>query len=91
MRVIKEFLRKARTAIDNINKQFLSQNYLLIAKQYENVTQTVILGALLGLPVASTYYTLQLIPYFVNDLEAWKKRQMMEKDIFEELGRVHLD
>jgi hypothetical protein len=89
--IIKEFLQKMRKIIDDINKQFLSQNYLLIAKQYENVTETVILGAFIGIPVTSTYYTLQLIPYFVNDLEAWKKRQMMEKDIFEELGRVHLD
>jgi|GEM_PF-2916657 len=91
MRIIKDFLRKARTAIDNINKQFLSQNYLLTAKQHKNVMQTIILYAFLGLPVASTYYTFQLIPYFVNDLEAWKRHQMMEKDIFEELSRVHLD
>jgi hypothetical protein len=91
MKTIRELFAKMRKTIDDINKQFLSQNYLLIAKQYENVTQTVILGAFLGIPVTSTYYTLQLIPYFVNDLEAWKRRQMMEKDIFEELGRVHLD
>jgi len=86
-----EFFAKMRKTIDNINKQFLSQNYLLTAKQYENVTETVILGAFIGIPVTSTYYTLQLIPYFVNDLEAWKRHQMMEKDIFEELSRVHLD
>jgi hypothetical protein len=86
-----EFLRRVRKTIDDINKQFLSQNYLLTAKQHKNAIQTVILGAFIGIPVTSTYYTLQLIPYFVNDLEAWKRRQMMEKDIFEELGRVHLD
>jgi hypothetical protein len=91
MKIIKELFTKIRKTIDDINKQFLSQNYLLIAKQYENVTQTVILGAFIGIPVTSTYYTLQLLPYFVNDLEAWKRRQLMEKDIFEELGRVHLD
>jgi len=62
-----EFLRKVKKAINDINKQFLSQNYLLIAKQYKNATETAILGAFIGIPITSTYYTLQLILYFVND------------------------
>jgi hypothetical protein len=69
----------------------MHQDLLVTSKKYKEVAEILMLGEFLGIPLISTYYTLRLIPYFVKDLEEWKRRQMTEKDLLEELGHVHLD
>ncbi|WP_461207568.1 hypothetical protein [Clostridium sp. DL1XJH146] len=47
---------------------------------------------LLGLPIPTTYYTLEILPYIADDLEHWQKRMMDRKEIWmEKFGDFDLD
>lgn len=39
-------------------------------------------GDLLGIPLPTTYYTLELLPYLAEDLEGWERRIMARKSIY---------
>ena len=41
-------------------------------------------GDLLGLPLPTSYYTLELLPYLVDDLEAWERRMIRRNEIWQE-------
>ncbi len=38
-------------------------------------------GDLLGLPIPTSYYTLELLPYIAEDLEGWERRTLNRKSI----------
>ncbi|MGC9067731.1 MAG: hypothetical protein ACP5GU_03115 [Thermoprotei archaeon] len=69
----------------------MHRELLEASKSYKEVEEVLLLGEFLGVPLLSNYYTLRLIPYFIKDLDEWKKKQMMEKDLLEELGHSHID
>jgi hypothetical protein len=39
-------------------------------------------GDLIGIPLPTTYYTLELLPYLAEDLKGWEYRIMGRKDIY---------
>ena len=39
-------------------------------------------GDLLGIPVPTSYYTLELLPYLAEDLEGWERRIMARESIY---------
>lgn len=57
-------------------------------KQLLTVTEFLVFGEFVGVPLLSTYYALRLLPYFVDDLYEFKKEVMKERDVFEELSEV---
>ncbi len=59
-------------------------------KQLLTVTEFLVFGEFVGVPLLSTYYALRLLPYFVDDLYEFKKELMKERDVFEELSEVHV-
>lgn len=69
----------------------MNRELLEASRSYKEVAETLMLGEFLGIPLLSNYYTLRLIPYFIKDLDKWKMKQMMEKDLLEELGHAHID
>ncbi|MEM3832446.1 MAG: hypothetical protein QW128_02445 [Thermoprotei archaeon] len=69
----------------------MHRELLETSKSYKEIGEILLLGEFLGVPLLSNYYTLRLISYFVKDLEEWKKKQMTEKDLLEELGHAHID
>lgn len=38
-------------------------------------------GDLLGLPIPTAYYTLEILPYIAEDLEGWERRILNRKSI----------
>lgn len=38
----------------------------------------------LGIPLAISYYTLELLPYLAEDMEKWEMRMMGRKSVWEE-------
>lgn len=38
-------------------------------------------GDLLGLPIPTSYYTLEILPYIAEDLEGWEKRILNRQSI----------
>ena len=41
-------------------------------------------GDLLGLPLPTSYYTLELLPYIAEDLGAWERRMVKRSEIWQE-------
>ncbi len=41
-------------------------------------------GDLLGLPVPTSYYAIELLPYLMDDLEAWERRMVRRNEIWQE-------
>lgn len=42
------------------------------------------LGDLLGLPIPTSYYTIEILPYIAEDLEGWEKRMLQRQKIWQE-------
>lgn len=46
----------------------------------------------MGLPIPTSYYSLELLPYIADDLENWEKRMLDRKSIWgEKWGDYELD
>lgn len=41
-------------------------------------------GDLLGLPLPTSYYTLELLPYLAEELEGWERRMIQRREFAEE-------
>jgi hypothetical protein len=46
----------------------------------EHLFMFITLGDMLGIPVLPPYYSLQLLPYAVPNVESWKQRVFRERD-----------
>ena len=46
----------------------------------EHLFMFITLGDMLGIPVQPPYYSLQLLPYAVPNVETWKQRVFRERD-----------
>ncbi len=46
----------------------------------EHLFMFITLGDMLGIPVLPPYYSLQLLPYAVPNIETWKQRVFRERD-----------
>ena len=46
----------------------------------EHLFMFITLGDMLGIPVLPPYYSLQLLPYAVPNVETWKQRVFRERD-----------
>ncbi|HWQ16678.1 MAG TPA: hypothetical protein VNL13_02475 [Sulfolobales archaeon] len=63
---------------------------LHIARSYRDSLYLLLLGEFLGIPFISNYYTLRLLPYLVGELEAFKKRNLREKDLLEAMSELDI-
>lgn len=89
MRVIK--LENKRELIDNL-KEFLKSAFdfkensrqRIRKEAYDEMDNFMLLcfGDLLGIPVPTAYYTLELLPYLAEDLEGWERRIMARESIY---------
>jgi hypothetical protein len=41
-------------------------------------------GDLIGIPLPTTYYTLELLPYLAEDLHGWEHRIMARKSVYQD-------
>ena len=47
----------------------------------ERLFIVITLGDLLGVPMLPPYYRLRLLPYFLPQIEGWKRSMLREKDM----------
>lgn len=57
--------------------------------RYRDGVDLLLFADQLGVPVGNSYVTLRLLPYMVGDLEKWKRRQMKERDVLDEVPDIH--
>ena len=86
---LRERFRKFKQNLkDFLFGMFLFELYidtLKFAKKYKDAVNIFLFGEFLGLPIFSTPITLRLLPYFLPDLYNWRKRQLKERDITDEV------
>lgn len=52
----------------------------------EDMFMLVLFGPIIGVPHLFRYYSLRLLPYYVREVAAWKKRMVKERDFFDQVG-----
>ena len=60
-----------------------------IARRKQHLDELVrlsVLGNLIGIPGLFNYYHLRLMPYYMGQLESWKRRLLREKDFFDHIS-----
>ncbi|MEL9990267.1 MAG: hypothetical protein QXP98_02060 [Thermoproteus sp.] len=70
---------------------FFLDLYREVAKMHKQlllVTEFLVFGEFVGVPLLSSYYALRLLPYFVGDLYDFKEELLKERDVFEEISEV---
>ncbi len=82
MKVYEDLSLVAKGAFD-----FKSKSTTFIKKEAYDAQDNFILlcfGDLLGLPLPTSYYTIELLPYLAEDLEAWERRMIRRNEIWQE-------
>ena len=57
--------------------------------QYNDAVSLLVFSEQLGIPLMNSYVTMRLLPYFVGQLEGWKRRELRERDFLEEAPDLH--
>lgn len=52
----------------------------------EHLFILIVFGDLLGVPILPPYYSLQLLPYIVPNLDMWRRSMLREKDLTDQIG-----
>ncbi|HUW10740.1 MAG TPA: hypothetical protein VM537_13495 [Anaerolineae bacterium] len=52
----------------------------------EHLFILIVFGDLLGVPILPPYYSLQLLPYIVPNLDRWRRSMLREKDLTDQIG-----
>ncbi len=55
------------------------------AAKLRDAVNLLLMGELLGLPLMTTPIMLRLLPYLLPEIEDWKRRQLRERDVTEEV------
>jgi len=87
---IKAFLVKLKEDLSLVMKgafDFQQKSTSFLKKEAYDAQDNFILlcfGDLLGLPLPTSYYTIELLPYLAEDLEAWERRMIRRNEIWQE-------
>ena len=65
----------------NIGQHFYEQKRCL-----QHVFMLGLFGPMIGVPHLFQYYSLRLLPYYVREFPAWRKRMIKERDFFDQVG-----
>ena len=57
--------------------------------RYNDAVNLLVFSEQLGIPLMNSYVSMRLLPYFVGELEGWKRREMRERDFLEEAPDIH--
>ncbi len=57
--------------------------------RYNDAVKLLVFSEQLGIPLMNSYVSMRLLPYFVGELEGWKRREMRERDYLEDVPDIH--
>ncbi len=60
-----------------------------LSLQYNDAVSLLIFSEQLGIPLMNSYVSMRLLPYFVGDLEGWRRRELRERDFLEDAPDLH--
>ena len=57
--------------------------------RYNDAVNLLVFSEQLGIPLMNSYVSMRLLPYFVGDLEHWKRRELRERDFLDDAPELH--
>lgn len=57
--------------------------------RYNDAVNVMVFSEQLGIPLMNSYVSMRLLPYFVGELEGWKRRELREREIFSDAPDLH--
>jgi hypothetical protein len=57
--------------------------------RYNDAVNLLVFSEQLGIPLMNSYVSMRLLPYFVGQLEGWKRRELREHEIFSDAPDLH--
>jgi hypothetical protein len=60
-----------------------------VRMRYDDAVNLLVFSEQLGIPLMNSYVSMRLLPYFVGELEGWKRREMREREALEEAPDLH--
>lgn len=57
--------------------------------RYNDAVNLLVFSEQLGIPLMNSYVSMRLLPYFVGDLENWKRRELRERDFLDDAPDLH--
>ena len=57
--------------------------------RYNDAVNLMVFSEQLGIPLMNSYVSMRLLPYFVGELEGWKRRELREHEIFSDAPDLH--
>ncbi len=57
--------------------------------RYRDAMNLLVFSEQLGIPLMNSYVSMRLLPYFVGELEGWRRREMAEREILDEAPEIH--
>ena len=67
---------------------FYNEN-LKMRLRYNDAVNLLVFSEQLGIPLMNSYVSMRLLPYFVGELEGWKRREMREREILDDAPEFH--
>ncbi len=56
---------------------------------YDDAVNLLVFSEQLGIPLMNSYVSMRLLPYFIGDLEGWKRRELSEHDVLDDVPDIH--
>ncbi len=85
----KEARRALKEALWGLFFYDLYAEQMKLRMHYNDAVNVLVFSEQLGIPLMNSYVSMRLLPYFVGELEGWRRREMREKDILEEAPEIH--
>ena len=63
--------------------------HMKLRMRYNDAVNVLVFSEQLGIPLMNSYVSMRLLPYFVGELEGWRRREMRERDILEDAPELH--
>jgi len=67
---------------------FYTEN-MKMRHRYNDAVNLLVFSEQLGIPLMNSFVSMRLLPYFVGELEGWKRREMREREVLDEAPDLH--
>ncbi|TLZ43627.1 MAG: hypothetical protein E6K19_06830 [Methanobacteriota archaeon] len=57
--------------------------------RYNDAVNLLVFSEQLGIPLMNSYVSMRLLPYFMGQLEGWKRRELREHESFSDAPDLH--
>lgn len=86
---LRNLARTAKEALWGLFFYDLYTENMKLRHRYLDAVNVMVFSEQLGIPLMNSYVSMRLLPYFIGDLEGWKRRELSESDVLEEAPDLH--